>query len=300
LIYSKGISKLCPSLFSTTVVSIYFQFNFGKHSKEEYKIWNKNALLSITSPLVLFTDQKSKDEFIQIRSENITYMVYKDVWELMNELEILRNKSYIQEYKNNQLEKDPEKDVHNPDLYAIWNLKAFIMNKTAQLNPFGSSFFIYSDLGAWRNGIIENWPDNKFVCYLNELLKNRMLFGQINYVNDPKGFDINRDSIEGGFYAGSKKAIENYAKLFYKIHDDRLFNKKLFIGKDQTMMNHIAFKTLDSNDYVLLKTWKLHNCDLNNHVKIYDPWLFYQQYFSSKCNFNCGYDKRLSILTNLL
>jgi hypothetical protein len=217
----------------------------------------------------------------------------------MNELEILRNKSYIQEYKNNQREKDPEKNIHNPNLYAIWNLKAFIMNKTAQLNPFGSSFFIYSDLGAWRNGIIENWPDNEFVRFLNEHLKDRMLFGQIIDVNDNKNFDVNELSIEGTFYAGTKIAIENYTKLFYDIHDDRLFNQKLFIGKDQTMMNHIAFKTFHPKDYVLLKTWKLHNCDLKNDVQIYNQWFFYQQYFSLKVNFNCSYEKKLSILSNL-
>jgi hypothetical protein len=106
-----------------------------------------------------------------------------------------------------------------------------------------------------------------------------MLFSQINYVNDSKGFDINRDSIEGTFYAGSKKALKYYAKLLYEIHDDRLFNQKLFIGKDQTMMNHIAYKTFHPKDYVLLKTWKLHNCDLTNHAKIYNSGFFISNIF---------------------
>ena len=255
------------------------------------------------SPIVLFTDIKTKHEFEAQKPNDskIFYFIYKDVWDLMNELEKTRNKSYINEYKYNQLDKDPEKNIHNPNLYAIWNLKAFICNKTVHLNPFKSKFFIYSDLGSWRNGIIQNWPDQRFIFYLNQYLNNRMFFGQINYVKDYNDFNINTDSIEGTFYAGSGLAIKKYAKAFYDIHDDRLFNQKLFIGKDQTMMNYLVYKTKSSSsNYVLFKTWKLHGCDLNNDVKIYDPWFFYQQYFSSESNFNCSFDKRLSILTNLL
>jgi len=287
----------------TTIISIYFPLEKSKHSVDEFVRWNTNALLSIKSPLVLFTDNKTKHKFEKIRSNKLKtkYILYKDVWELMNELERTRNKSYINEYKYNQMDKDPEKKIHNPNLYAIWNLKAFICNKTAvELNPFKSKFFIYSDLGAWRFGVIDNWPDNQFIYYLNQYLNNRMLFGQINFVTDWNKFDINKDSIEGTFYAGSKLAIYNYAKLFYQVHDDRLFNKKLFIGKDQTMMNYLVYKTNQSStNYVLFKSWMLHKCDLNNHPLIYNKWFFYQQYFSSRSNYNCSFDKRLSILTNL-
>ena len=51
--------------------------------------------MSIKSPFVLFTDQKGKHELSQIRSENITYIVYENVWELMKELEKKRNTKYV-------------------------------------------------------------------------------------------------------------------------------------------------------------------------------------------------------------
>ncbi len=273
----------------------------GKHSIDEFNNWNKNALMSINSPLVLFTDNETKHRYEKIRSNGskTKYILYKDIWDLMKELELTRNKEYINEYKNHQWDKDPEKNIHNPSLYAIWNLKAFICKKTVELNPFGSKFFIYSDLGAWRHGIIPNWPDNQFIYILNQRLNNRMLLGQINDVKDANKYNVNQDSIEGGFFAGSKMAIKTHADLFYEIHDDRLFNKKLFIGKDQTMINHLVYKTNESTKYVLFKTWMLHKCDLNNHIMIYDQWLFYQQYLSPQFNFNCSFEKKFSILTNL-
>ena len=284
----------------TTVISMYFPLIKSKHSQDEFYRWNKNALMSIKAPFVLFTDNKTKYSFEQIKpnQSKITYFIYKDIWDLMNELENTRNKIYINEYKNNQWQKDPEKNIHNPELYAIWNLKAFICNKTIHLNPYHSKFFIYTDLGAWRHQIIPNWPDQNFTQILHKKLNNRMLFGQINYVDDSNLFEITRDSIEGTFYAGSKLAIKKYADSFYDVHDDRLFNKNLFIGKDQTHMNYLVYKT-NSSSYVLLKTWKLHDCNLNKDKIIYDPWLFYQQYFSLEIYFYCSYEKKLSILTNL-
>jgi len=280
---------------STTVVSVYFPLTNGKHSIEEFSNWNKYALLSIKSPLVLFTDEKIKQEFIKIRSENINFMVYENVWQLMKELEKKRNMKYIDNYINDQWSKDPEKAIHNPHLYAIWNLKAFICSKIVEENPYNSSFFIYSDLGAWRNGAIENWPDDSFITILNEKLNDRLLFGQIVHVKDRNTFNVESNSIEGGFFAGSSKAINNFANLFYKIHDERL-KDNLFIGKDQTIMNYIAYKT--NLRVVFLRTWELYDCNLNKSI-IYDLWFFYQNYLSQIKYFNCDYEKRLTILTNV-
>jgi hypothetical protein len=275
---------------------MYFQLNKSKNTIQTYSYWNKNALLSIQSPIVLFTDQKSKQKFRRIRSVNITFIVYENVWELMKELEMKRNMKYIDNYLNDQWKKDPEKAIHNPNLYAIWNLKAYICSKVVKQNPYSTNFFIYSDLGAWRHGIIENWPDNNFMRILNEKLNDRLLFGQIIHVKDRNTFNVESNSIEGGFFAGSSIAIDTFAQSFYKIHDQRL-KDNLFIGKDQTIMNYMAYKT--NLRIVFLRTWQLHDCNSNKSLLFYDSWFFYQHYLSSIKNFNCEYEKRLSILTGI-
>ena len=50
-------------------------------------------------------------------------------------------------YKHEQFYIDPEKHIHNSNLYAVWNLKAFITYKILKQNPFNSTFFIYTDKG---------------------------------------------------------------------------------------------------------------------------------------------------------
>ena len=124
-----------------------------------------------------------------------------------------------------------------------------------------------------------------------------MLFGQITNVNDRNNFNIETNSLEGGFFCGSRKAIIDYTKLFYDIHDKRL-RENLFIGKDQTIINFITYK-LDKFKCVFLRTWELHNCNSNKNNIIFDVWFFYQQYLSQINSFNCDFNKRLSILTNL-
>ena len=215
----------------------------------------------------------------------------------MIELGNWRNMNYLHDYLNKQLVKDPEKYIHNPNLYAIWNIKAYVCLKVIQLNPFDSQFFIYTDLGAWRQGIFNDWPDNNFINFLYPKLNHRMLFSQIYYVHDVNMFNVETDSIEGGFFAGSKSAIKLFANNFYEEHDKRL-KSNLFIGKDQTIMNYIVYK-LNNTNHVLLRAWQLHECNLNKTNILFDPWFFYQQYFSTINYYNCSFDNKLTILTNI-
>ena len=88
-----------------TVFAAYFAFGKSKHSQNEYKKWVKNMLVSVTAPLVIFTDTKSKDFVYQLRfSKNLPteIVIYEDIWRLMQEFEANRNKSYIENYKNIQ------------------------------------------------------------------------------------------------------------------------------------------------------------------------------------------------------
>jgi hypothetical protein len=217
----------------TTVISVYFSFK-SKHSGREYKKWMMNILKSVHSPMVIFTDENSKNFILNIRLRmnfKTKIIIYDNIWKIMNELEAIRNISYLNDYLTKQNYLDPEKSIHNSNLYAIWNLKSYLSYKIAQENPFNSSFFIYTDIGAWREEIIPYWPNNNFIHLLVSRLKDRILFGQINEIEEQKinHDNINYDIIEGTFFAGSKKAIEKFYSNFYKIHDKRL-KDGIFIG----------------------------------------------------------------------
>ncbi len=87
-----------------TVVASYFRFNRSKHNHDEYNTWMTNFFESVqTTPLVIFTDELNKDFIAQKRAQRPTkIIVYESVWKLMAELEVVRNKAYIENYKTKQ------------------------------------------------------------------------------------------------------------------------------------------------------------------------------------------------------
>lgn len=278
------------SIKNTTVITVYFELDRSKHSKEKYQNWLKNMLNSVEkAPLVIFTDRNSVYSINQTRStqlSNTVIYVYESIWDVLKELGRKRKINYVENYLNIQNSLDPEKNIHNPSLYAIWNLKSYFVQKVVELNPFKSSFFIYTDAGAWRKNSIPQWPDNQFINELKQKLNDCILLGQISRNYDPKTYISYSSVIQGGFFAGSARAIKMFYTEFWRIHD-KLFRENKFVGKEQTIMKILSF---DSNKIcnVRLKSWEA-KCKVN-----YDPWFFYQIYFSN--NFQCV-NERFSLLS---
>lgn len=97
----------------------------------------------------------------------------------MKEFEIFQNKKYIKVYKEKQWFLDAEKDIHSPELYAVWNLKHYLLTKISLLNPYKSKFFIYTDSGAWRVKKFSNWPDENFIQNVSKKIGERILYSQV-------------------------------------------------------------------------------------------------------------------------
>ena len=282
-----GISNKTKTHF-TTVVSMYFKLGASKHSLSEYNAWIVNMLKSVQAPLVMYTDNTSI-EFLQANRNSshytTTFFIYDDVWGVMRELEMRRNMSYLVPYQTEQHEKDPERAIHNPSLYACWNLKTYILAKASEMNEYNSEFFIYTDAGAWREKAFTDWPHEEFVRNVSQRLNGRMLLGQV-YAKQSK-FNVGRDHIEGGFFAGSKQAIASYQRVFYDLHDQWLL-AGFFIGKDQSMINMLAFVTYKES-IVRLSAWNSTNGCSN-------VWFFYQYFFASADEYSCPIKDRLSLL----
>jgi hypothetical protein len=146
------------------------------------------------------------------------------IWNLFfEECETERNQNYTFPYLKMQRKIDPERMIHSPNLYALWNLKSYIMQTIAEQNPFSSSFFIYTDAGAWRDFHrlnVTSWPDVAFInTSLAPALKDRILFGQISSILFfLKKFRAHIDNIiQGTFFAGSSKAVANFYTKFFEL-----------------------------------------------------------------------------------
>lgn len=263
-----------------TVIACYFKIQRSKHNHKKYEKWMIKFLASVSSPLVLFTSEASFDRKLLKFRQNYPTTLYKidSHWSILKNIEQLRNKTYIKNYKSNQFILDPEKIKHNSDLYVIWNMKSFLVNKIAQLNPYNSNVFIYSDIGAWRNEIIIDWPNESVVENLMHILNNRILFGQISNSKIKKLlFYPQGDFIEGGFFMGNKNAIQWFENNFWNLHDSRM-KKNYFIGKDETLMNLLAFepKTM----YSIVRLNADNDCT-------YERWFFYQYFLASNYYYEC-------------
>jgi hypothetical protein len=187
------------------------------------------------------------------------------------------------------------------------------MYKISQENPFKSKFFVYTDAGSWRLSQtykINEWPDVAFINKkLMPVLHDRVLLGQVrSMLYNPGQKKLNPDSddlIQGTFFAGTRSAMSEYYSRFFRIHDERK-NKGLFMGKDQSIMNRLAFRFEDPG-YKLYANAQLQpyyrfitrlvaykqNCSLIN----YDAWFWYQVYFSQNASLYCNND-RMAYLTN--
>lgn len=112
----------------------------------------------------------------------------------MSEFERYRKMEYINTYKEKQLPLDHEKKIHSPELYAVWNLKTYLLSKVVHKNPYKSEFFIYTDSGAWRGRKFSNWPDENIAKMTVNKIGDRILYGQIGDTND---FSIYNNIIQG-------------------------------------------------------------------------------------------------------
>ena len=216
----------------TTVVSAYFDFSNNStksHPNWQFLDWLGQFLRSCEAPLVMYTDRRTAAHMQAVRanmSYKTTLLIYDSIWSLMRELEIKRNKSYQYNYKHVQL------NYSLPELFAIWNLKAYITQRASQMNPYKSQFFIYTDAGAWRDYTTVHWPDNNFVRQVQARIGDRMLLGQLR-ANEP-AWHCWHAVIEGGFFAGTALALAQFESHYYAIHDNMLSKEdksQSYVGK---------------------------------------------------------------------
>ena len=133
------IGDLKPSFM--TLISIYFRFK-SKHESYQYDTWLSWGFESMTeAPLVVFCDQKTylkrKDSRTKPNLQTI-FIVYDSVWDLMEEFEMVNNKSYSEHYKTKLEKLDPYagEGMRTATLFALWNLKCFYTDKVTSENPF--------------------------------------------------------------------------------------------------------------------------------------------------------------------
>ncbi|CAF4116459.1 unnamed protein product [Adineta steineri] len=230
--------------YSTTVVTAYFPLSKSKHSKAEYQSWLENLLGFCQSPMIIYTSIEYQPMLQQLRRNNSLRTHF--IVEYNSSLEMPPVKKLVPIFEQQYLT-DPERAYHSVELYAVWCAKSFILNRSVELNPFQTKYFLYMDAGAFRssNYRFEQWPYEPSIHSI--LANNRLLLGMISPLSRqfcPLSYTVNKDPIqddliEGTFIGGTSDVIHWWTSTYYETINNYI-SKNFFIGKDQYLMNAIA------------------------------------------------------------
>ena len=138
--------------YHSTLVSGYFDINRVGRPREEYFEWLRETQ-KLNAPLVLFIQRKyEKNVSDMFQNRNFPYLIiptelndlyfYKDIEKVSKIIASSDYKSRISE--SNRIE------CSNPLYSIVIFSKFYLMNRTAQMNPFNSEKFIWMDAGISR------------------------------------------------------------------------------------------------------------------------------------------------------
>lgn len=232
----------------------------------------KENILSIASPMVIFTDC-CIDDLIKLRDPTVpTLIVYTQFAEMKATKRFIS--AIRRMYAQDRTSFAPK--YYAPELFVADILKPEILSFVANLNPFGSQKFVYLDIDATRSwpGQLDHkpWPSSGMEFYLardrrimmqapsqvqSPCLNIRLIshhdlqpsnYYSPNAVNvsnaldfPPKGQIIDSDFIAGTIFGGKLNEIVKYERLFYELLDQYLkSNQKTWYFNDWHFMGALA------------------------------------------------------------
>lgn len=226
-----------------TVVTAYFKLTKSKFTHTRYAAWLRSMLAHVRNPLVIFTTPADEPELRAMRGAlPAVYVTYPDLWDVPPA-------AHFKALFTAQHALDPERGIHSPELYAIWDAKPWFTAAAAAADPFKSHLFMWADAGSFRNHRFEAWPDAGRVaaalagcgaadCVLLGAVHDRWRSVALDAAARTP---LVGDMIEGGFYAATRAGMAWWAYEFYSLLHEYA-SRGLFIGKDQTMFNAMAVK----------------------------------------------------------
>lgn len=152
-----------PAPSNVLLVSAFYPLANSKHSSSEYDAWLKGFLGTVKTHLYFFTSPDMEAMIREIRGNlpitlNTTFPTVFSVPPLAG----LENR-YEQMH-----EKDTEKYIHNRDLYAVWNIKAYLLNQAIDncvTAGHNYDYAFWNDAGSFRDGQeYLTWPDGRRIA----------------------------------------------------------------------------------------------------------------------------------------
>jgi hypothetical protein len=252
-----------------TVVTAYYEFKKKKHPSDNYFLWMKNFLKIDCYMLIYTGDEECAEKIKAMRTglegkthvvvlpfENLHCSQYMDYWQ----------KDYVRDHER----------YHDPALYIIWNEKTAFIKRGKDLNPFNTEFFCWADIGMVREEgylkYINTFPSSAmlskhdktkvYLLYLNPFTNEEK-----ETINDASEAFRYTNRVGGGVIMCHKDLVDTWYETYYGMLN-RFFEKDLFAGKDQSILNCLS----------------IIRCDLIKLIVPYhapfDHWFYMLYYFS--------------------
>lgn len=235
-----------------TMVTAYFQLgNSSKHKSKDYEHWMANMLLK-KDAMVVFTSPELVPWFESIivrGKKSLDRMVVVPM--NIDELEVARN--YSTDVWEEQHAKDKERLSHHKTylLYWIWLEKPSFVKQAAVVNPFASTHFMWSDVGAYRHGSCLEHPDMR-TCHETQMNDLKILDGHDDQVMvlGLRNFQSVKEmpkmslSIAGAQFVGAREGIIRYYNAFYATMRAMILDGQ-FVGEDQITMTRTCRDNAD-------------------------------------------------------
>jgi hypothetical protein len=246
---------------NTTVVTAFYKFGKSKHTLGEYLSWIKNFFESVTSPIVCFCENTRLLKVLQAKHTVVTYIETPMVGSFD-----LTTPEWMEKWRKQQ-EIDPEADIHSPELYIVWALKQEFVQKAIQRNLYGSTHFVWCDIGCFRS------PENlETPLRFAEATPSVTIRDKITILN------ILDRYIGGTILAGNITSWSLFTERYLQALKD-LEEKGLFYGKDQDVYVHMWKKNPELFHVVKAEVWGKKKYD---NGKVDTRWFYLTKYLSGQ------------------
>jgi hypothetical protein len=282
------------------LVSAFFPILDGRlnrHTWQKYDIWFRQLVPILNGRLVLYTTSQFEPYFSDLYlklprrfvapERSISYIrTYADysrfhktavkssmiiITCFVDPFDLPPMEPYVESFKGSQYKMDPERDIHHPRLYAIWNSKPWFLQQTTYLFKKDEvSLYFWIDAGNRRymQPEVAFWPDPDRLTSLTggkgtPILQDRficMMYERPNhffpaYYNVTQQYPDNEgllfsyqhhqiDCMMGAFFGGTLKSVRWFHDTFY--NKLRLWKARhFFYGKEQNLFDAIALQYPD-------------------------------------------------------
>lgn len=149
-----------PAPAEVLLVSAFYPLEHSKHSSSEYDIWLKGFLGTVETHVYFFTSPDMEDRIRSLRGNlpitvNTTFPTALSVPPLVG----------VEDRYEKMHAMDPEKDIHNYHLYAVWSSKAYFLDqgvKNCIAAGHNYDYAFWNDAGSFRDGQeFFRWPNGR-------------------------------------------------------------------------------------------------------------------------------------------